>query len=58
MRYLALALAWRAHALRIAAATVLGLGYVDLARGGITSGPVLLVIGYAVFVPAVILSWR
>lgn len=48
----------RAAILRATAAAVLALGYVDLARGGITLAPVLIVIGYAVLVPAVILTWR
>ena len=33
-------------------------GWIDLARGGITAAPVLIVLGYAVLVPAVILSWE
>jgi hypothetical protein len=41
-----------------AAAAALSLGYADLIRGGITVGPVLVVIGYAVLVPAAILTWR
>lgn len=58
MRYLSLAPARRALVLRLAAIAVLFLGYVDLVRGGITIAPVLLFIGYAMLVPAVILSWR
>ncbi|HEU4629558.1 MAG TPA: hypothetical protein VFS08_07415 [Gemmatimonadaceae bacterium] len=38
-----------------AAALVLLLGYVDLARGGVTLAPVLLVLGYVVLVPAAVL---
>jgi hypothetical protein len=47
-----------AHALRAVAAVALTVGYADLIRGGITIGPVLVVLGYAVLVPAVILTWR
>lgn len=43
--------------LRAAAAAALSLGYADLARGGITVGPLLLMLGYAVLLPAVILTW-
>lgn len=39
----------------IAAATLL-LGYADLARGGETIAPLLLVIGYCVLVPLAILK--
>ena len=39
----------------IAAATLLA-GYVDLARGGETLAPILLVIGYCVLVPVAILK--
>ncbi|MES2178578.1 MAG: hypothetical protein V4550_12035 [Gemmatimonadota bacterium] len=38
----------------IAAATIL-LGYADLARGGTTIAPILLVAGYCVLVPMAIL---
>ena len=58
MRPLANAPVRRAHALRAAAAVVLLIGYADLARGGITAAPLLMVLGYAVLVPAVILTWR
>lgn len=44
--------------LRAAAAAALLFGYTDLARGGITVAPLLLVLAYAVLVPAVLLSWR
>lgn len=37
------------------AALVIAAGYVDLARGGETIAPVLLVAGYLVFVPLAIL---
>jgi hypothetical protein len=39
----------------IAAATLLA-GYIDLARGGETIAPILLVLGYCVFVPFAILK--
>lgn len=35
---------------------VLALGYADLARGGVTVAPILLVLGYCVLVPLAILS--
>ena len=38
------------------AAVVLAAGYADLARGGETIAPILLVIGYGVLVPVAILS--
>lgn len=44
---------WRA--LRAAAATVLLLGYADLARGGQTAAPVLLAAGYLLLVPLALL---
>jgi hypothetical protein len=47
-----------AQILRVVAAAALAAGYADLIRGGITVGPVLIVIGYAVLVPAVILTWE
>jgi hypothetical protein len=39
-----------------AAAITLALGYADLARGGETLAPILLVIGYCVLVPLAILK--
>ena len=39
-----------------AAAIVLMAGYADLARGGETIAPILLVIGYCVLVPLAILA--
>jgi hypothetical protein len=39
----------------LAAASLL-LGYVDLARGGETIAPILLVLGYVVLVPLAILK--
>lgn len=38
------------------AAAALGLGYADLARGGTTVAPILLVLGYCVLVPVAILK--
>ena len=38
------------------AAVALLAGYVDLARGGETLAPILLVLGYCVFVPLAILK--
>lgn len=38
------------------AALVLAAGYADLARGGVTLAPILLVAGYVVLVPLAILS--
>ena len=38
-----------------AAVLALLLGYADLARGGVTLAPVLLVLGYVVLVPAALL---
>ncbi len=34
----------------------IALGYVDLARGGVTIAPILLVVGYCVLVPLAILK--
>ena len=39
-----------------AALLALGIGYADLARGGITLAPVMLVLGYCVLVPIAILK--
>ena len=39
----------------LVAAVVLLAGYADLARGGETIAPILLVLGYCVFVPLAIL---
>jgi hypothetical protein len=39
-----------------AAALALVVGYVDLARGGETLAPVLLVVGYVVLIPLAILK--
>jgi hypothetical protein len=51
------AIVWRRRALFWAlAVVVILLGFADLARGGETLGPVLLVIGYCVLVPLAILQ--
>ena len=42
-------------ALPVAAALLLLVGFADIARGGITLGPVLLVAAYCVIIPAAIL---
>jgi hypothetical protein len=39
-----------------AASVVLVAGYADLARGGVTLAPILLVVGYCVLVPLAILA--
>jgi hypothetical protein len=39
-----------------AALLTLALGYADLARGGITVAPILLVLGYCVLIPRAILA--
>lgn len=39
-----------------AAAVVLAAGYADLARGGDTLAPILLVIGYGILIPVAIVS--
>jgi hypothetical protein len=38
------------------AAVVLAAGYADLARGGATLAPILLVIGYGILIPVAIVS--
>jgi hypothetical protein len=52
-----LAVGRRARSVRAAAAAAaLAAGYLDLARGGTTVAPVLLVLGYVVLVPLAILE--
>jgi len=41
----------RAAIARVAAPTLIALGYLDLARGGVVLAPIALVIGYVVLVP-------
>ncbi|MEO7455904.1 MAG: hypothetical protein ABIY52_06555 [Gemmatimonadaceae bacterium] len=48
----------RALALRVLAGATLIAGWTDLVYGGISAGPLLIVAGYAVLVPGVILTWR
>jgi hypothetical protein len=55
VRIPALAPGRRALALRLAATLALVAGYSDLVRGGVTTAPVLLVLGYVVLVPLVFL---
>lgn len=58
MRSPALAPPRRTRVLCAAATVTLRIGYADLARGGITIAPVLLVMAHLILVPAVILTWR
>lgn len=46
----------RSYAWWVLAGAVLAAGYADLLRGGITIGPILLVIGYCILVPIAILK--
>jgi hypothetical protein len=55
MRMLVLAHPRRARALRAATLALLLLGYTDLARGGVTAAPLLLVSSYLLLVPLAIL---
>jgi hypothetical protein len=48
----------RLRVLRVIAPAALLFGYADLVRGGMTAGPVLLVLGYLVLVPAALLVER
>lgn len=47
----------RAALPRVAAPLVLASGYAALAHGETTLAPVLLLVGYLVLVPALILGW-
>ena len=58
MRVQLVALARLAPLARAAAAAALLIGYADLIRGGTIAAPLLLVLGYVLFVPAAILTWR
>ncbi|MEP6620163.1 MAG: hypothetical protein ABJE47_12650 [bacterium] len=58
MRLQLFAPARRATLLRATAAAVLFFGYADLVRGGTTAAPLLIVLGYMILGPAVILTWR
>jgi hypothetical protein len=55
MRMLVLAPPRRARVLRAATLALLLLGYLDLARGGLTAAPLLLVSSYLLLVPLAIL---
>ena len=46
----------RSIALWVAALATIAIGFADLARGGTTIAPVLLVLGYCVLVPIAILK--
>ena len=46
----------RALAARVAAPTLIVIGYLDLVRGGTLIAPLALVIGYVVLVPLALLS--
>jgi hypothetical protein len=46
----------RAIAARVAAPTLIAIGYLDLARGGNLLAPLALVIGYVVLVPLALLT--
>ena len=46
----------RSIGLWVAALAVIAIGFVDLARGGTTIAPILLVLGYCVLVPVAILK--
>jgi hypothetical protein len=55
VRLLPLAPVRRTRVLRAVAPALLLLGYADLARGGLTAAPLLLVLSYALLVPLAIL---
>jgi hypothetical protein len=55
MRMLVLAPPRRVRALRTITLALLLLGYADLARGGLTAAPLLLVSSYLLLVPLAIL---
>jgi hypothetical protein len=46
---------WRALVWWVVAFAVIVLGYIDLAMGGETLAPILLIAGYCIFVPVAIL---
>jgi len=46
----------RARLLQLSAALVLLAGYIDLAMGGLTLAPLLLVVGYLLLVPLALLA--
>jgi len=46
----------RAIAVRVAAVTLIAIGYLDLVRGGTVVAPVALVIGYVALVPLALVA--
>ena len=46
----------RAIAMRVAAVTLIAIGYLDLVRGGTVVAPVALVIGYVALVPLALVA--
>lgn len=46
----------RAIAVRVAAAMLIVIGYLDLARGGIVIAPLALVAGYLILVPIALVT--
>jgi hypothetical protein len=47
----------RAVAARVAAVTLIGIGYADLVRGGTVVAPLALVAGYLVMLPVALLTF-
>jgi hypothetical protein len=46
----------RAVGARVAAVTIIAIGYVDLVRGGTVIAPLALVVGYVVLLPIALLT--
>jgi hypothetical protein len=46
----------RAVVARVAAVTIIAIGYLDLVRGGTVIAPLALVVGYLVMLPAALLT--
>ena len=46
----------RAIAVRVAAVTLIAIGYLDLTRGGTVLAPIALAIGYVVLVPLALIA--
>jgi hypothetical protein len=46
----------RAIAVRVAAVTLIAIGYLDLTRGGTVVAPLALVIGYVALVPLALIA--
>jgi hypothetical protein len=57
VRLQSLAHPWRTHTWRAAGTLALIAGYADLARGGVTFAPTMLVIAYLILVPLALASW-